>query len=274
MVSEKKVGMFKKINKLLKEHDTLLLFDLNQVPSRQLHQIRNKLKKEEIFTIVPKKSVLELSLKENKKDLKLDDFKQPALIYSNKNIFDILKILKKLTAKRKIKVNEIVSNKVEIPAMDTEIQAGPAISIFKQFQIQTIIKAGKIAIREPKIVCKEGDKADENLVSLLNMLGIQPAELTIQPTLGCSQNLVFNKSILELDETYFKDQINICANNLFKLTTYVGYPTKDNISVLLQKGGQHARSLGMELGIPTKELLPDLLRIAHANASNLDASSK
>ncbi len=274
MVSEKKVGLLKKINKLLKEHDSILIFDLDQIPSRQLHQIRNQLKKEEIFAVVPKKSVLELSLKENKKDLSLDEFKQPALIYSNKNIFDILKNLKKLTVKRKIKVNEIVSGEIEIPAMDTEIQAGPAISIFKQFQIQTIMKAGKIAVREAKVVCKEGDKADSGLVSLLNMLNIEPAELTIQPALGHSQNMVYNKTILELDETYFKDQINVCANNLFKLTTHVNYPTKDNINILLQKSGQHARSLGLKLGVPTKELLPDLLRIAQGNASNLDASSK
>ncbi len=274
MVSKKKIGMLKKINKLLKDYDSLLLFDLDQIPSKQLHQIRNKLKDEKIFTIIPKKSVLELSLKENKKDLGLDEFKQPALIYSNKNIFDILKNLKKLTVKRKIKVNEIVSHEVEIPAMDTEIQAGPAISIFKQFQIQTIMKAGKIAVREPKVVCKEGDKAEGGLVSLLNMLNIEPAELTIQPALGYSQNLLYNKSILELDETYFKDQINICANNLFKLTSHIGYLTKDNRVILLQKSGQHARSLGVKLGVPAKELLPDLLRTAHANASNLDASSK
>lgn len=270
MVSGKKISELKKINKLLKDYNSLMLFDLNNLPSRQLHEIRNKLKGEEIYTLISKKRVLELSLKENNLNLNIDNLKQPAIIYSNKDIFDIVKNLRKLKVKRKAKAGEIVDSDIEVQAMDTEIQAGPAISIFKQFQIQTIMKNGKIAIREPKVVCKGGDKANSDLVSLLNMLHIEPLELTIHPEIGYDKNIVYNKDILELDENYFKNQISVGMGNLFKLTITIGYPTNQNISYFLQKSSQSARNLGLNLNLPIKELLPDLIKTAQLKANKLN----
>lgn len=271
MVSTKKVSDLKKINELLKDYKSILLFDLNNLPSRQLHEIRNKLKAEEIYTLISKKKILELGLKENNLDLNIDNLKQPAIIYSNKDIFDVVKNLRKLKVKRKAKVGEVVNSDIEIKAMDTEIQAGPAISIFKQFQIPTIMKNGKIAIREPKVVCKGGDEINSNLVSLLNMLHIEPLELTIQPELGYSENITYNKDVLELDENYFKEQISVASNNLFKLTLDIGYPTKQNILYLLQRTSQNVRNLGLKIELPIKELLPDLIKTAQLKADKLNS---
>lgn len=271
MVSKKKVSDLKKISELVKSYKSILLFDLNNLPSRQLHEIRNKLKGEEINTLVSKKKVLGLSLKENNLDLNIDDLKQPAIIYSNKDIFGIVKNLRKLKVKRKAKAGEVVNSDIEVQAMDTEIQAGPAISIFKQFQIQTIMKNGKIAIKESKVVCKGGDEINPGLVSLLNMLHIEPLELTIQPEIGYSENIVYNKEVLELDEKYFKEQISVASNNLFKLTVDISYPTKQNISYLLQKASQNVRNLGLKIELPVKELLPDLIRISQLKANKLNS---
>jgi len=271
MVSTKKIEGLKKINELLKSYKSILLFDLNNLPSKQLHEIRNKLKEKEIYTLISKKRVLKLGLKENNLNLNIDNLKQPAIIYSNKNIFDIIKNLRKLKVKRKVKIGEILSSDIEVPAMDTGIQAGPAISIFKQFQIQTMMKNGKISIREKKVVCRKGEKANSDLISLLNMLHIEPLELTIQPEIGYSENIVYNTDILKMDEDYFEKQISIAANNLFKLTVSMGYPTEQNIAYFLQKVLQNVRTLGLKIRLPIKELLPDLLREAHLNADKLNS---
>ncbi len=269
MVSKKKVEGLKKINELLKDYKSILLFDLNKLPSKQLHEIRNKLKEEEIYTLIQKKRSLEFGLKEN--NLNINSLKQPAIIYSNKPIFSIVKTLRRVKVKRKAKVGEVINSDIEINSGNTEIQAGPAIAIFKQFKIQTIIKNGKIVIKEPKVICRSGEEINSNLVSLLNMLHIEPLELTIQPELGYSQNIAYNKSVLELDENYFKEKISTVTNNLFKLTVNIGYPTKENISLLLQKTWQNTKNLGLNLKLPVKELLPDLVRTAYLKANKLNS---
>jgi len=270
MVSEKKKKNLEKLKKILKSYKCILLFDLKDLPSKQLHIIRNKLKEKEIYTMVSKKRILEFALKENKIDMNLDDIGQLGVVYSNKDIFEIIRILRNLKVKRKAKVNEIISEDIEIPAGDTNIQAGPAISIFKQFKIPTIMKGGIISIKDPTIVCRAGDKITLELVSLLNMLGVEPIEMNISPEKGHYENLIFNKFVLQLDKDYFKENIKRIADHIFKLTTYLGYPTKDNIDLLLQKGIGTAKNLSIILGYPTKENIKDLLLIAKYNANKLN----
>jgi large subunit ribosomal protein L10 len=252
MVSETKQKFLAELKEILKSYKTILLFDLENLPSKQLHYIRNKLKNDEIFTLISKKRILEFALRENKINLDLNDIKQPGLIYSNKDIFEVSKKLKELKVKRKAKTGEKASSDIEVPAGDTGIQAGPAISIFKQFKIQTIMKDGKIAIKDPTVVCKTGNEIDLNLVSLLNMLGIEPIEMNLSPEKGYFNKMVYNKFVLNLDKNYFVENIGVIANNLFKLTIYLNYPTKQNISLLLQKGYRNSRNLGIKLGAPFK----------------------
>jgi large subunit ribosomal protein L10 len=269
MVSERKKKWLEKIKEILKSYKTVILFDLNKLPAKQLHIIRNKLKASDIYTIISKKRILELAIKENNINLNLGNIKQPGLIYSNKNIFEIIKAIKNIKVKRKAKAGEVAPENIEVPAGDTGIQTGPAISIFKQFKIQTMIKDGKIAIKEPTIVCQKGDKISMGLVSLLNMLGIEPIEMKLEVENGFSDGIFYSKDILSLDEEYFKDNIAEISEKIFKLTLAIGYPTKYNIIYLLQKALFNTRNLGITLGIPAKDLITEMLRLAQYNAIKL-----
>ncbi len=274
MVSKEKVSLLEETNKIFKSHKTILLFDLQSLPSSQLHKIRNKLKDEEIYTTIVKKKILDLGLKNTKLPLNLEEIKQPALIYSNKDIFYITKKLKELKVRRKAKVAEISTSDIEIPAGGTNIQAGPAISTFKQFKIQTIMKDGKIGIKDPTTICKKGDIISTGMLSLLNMLNIEPIEMSIHPELGYNENIVYDKNTLGLDEQYFKEQISLSENNVFKLTVSINYPTKQNISFLVQKGFQRGKTLSIKLGLPIKEMMPELIRIAGLMAEKLNVQKK
>ena len=270
MVSEKKKVWFEKINKILKSYNSFLLFDLYEFPARQLHTIRNKLKSKEIYSIIVKKKILELALKENRNvTLNLENAKQLGLIYSNKNIFDIIREIRGIKVRRKAKVGEVAREDIEIPAGNTEIQTGPAISIFKQFKIPTIVKEGKIAIKEPKIVCRKGEVISSDLISLLNMLNIHPIEISLNIINGFSEGIFYSSEVLSLDEKYFEDGILEIAEKIFKLTITLGYPTEQNITYLLQKALSNARNLGIKIGIGDKELVEEMIRLAHYNALKL-----
>lgn len=270
MVSEEKKKELEKLKKIFKSYKTILFFDLNQLPSRQLHSIREKLKGNEIYTLISKKRIMEFALKDNKINLDLNNMKQPAIIYSNKDIFEVAKVLRKLKIKRKAKPGEKSCLDIQVPAGDTGVPAGPAISIFKQFKIPTSMQGGKIVIKEPTIVCEAGKEISIDLISLLNMLRIEPIEIQITPEKGYFDGSIYTKDVLELDEEYFRQGITQITNNVFILTTYLNYPTEQNIELLVQRAGINVRNLGLYLGLPVRELIPDLIKIARLNVEKLN----
>lgn len=270
MVATKKVRAKENLSKALKSSKSAILFDLDCLPSKQLHEIRNKLKADGINTFVAKRRILERAAKEAKTDLKLDGLVQPAIVYSDKEIFEVVKALKSLKTKRKAKTGEKAQEDISVPTGDTGVQAGPAISTFKQFNIQTMMKDGKIGIREEKVVCEKDGEVSIELVSLLNMLGIEPVEMSIAPQGGFSDGLSYTKDVFDIDKAFLESQISSVANNMFKMTCGLGYPTNKNSSLLLTRGFGRARALGMKYGIPSKNTIEDLLRVANGGAKRFE----
>ncbi len=274
MVSKKKKKELEKLKKIFESYNSILLFDLAQLPSRQLHHIREKLKSEEIYTLVSKKSIIDFALKDKKFEINLDDMKQPAIIYSNKDIFEVAKKIRKLKVNRKAKPGETSPIEIFVPDGDTGIPAGPAISIFKQFKIPTQMQKGKITIKQPTKICEAGQEISLNLVSLLNMLNVEPIEIQVMPEKGYFYGNFYGKDVLKLDEEYFKQGIVQITNNVFKLTSHIGYPTEQNIESLIQRAGVNMRKLGLKLRFPNKDLLPDLMKTAKINADKLNEQIK
>jgi large subunit ribosomal protein L10 len=270
MVAKRKVESKKILDKIFKSHKSVLIFDMASLPASQLHEIRNTLKEKEVYTYIAKKRVLERAIIDAKLNLKVEGVKQPAVIYSNKGIFDVAKLLNQVKTKRKAKAGEECPEDITLPAGPTPAQAGPAISIFKQFVIQTMIKDGKISIREPKTVCKKGDKVPAELISLLNMLSITPIEMFISPQVGTYENVFYTPDIFSIDQEFVKGQVLAASGKVMWLTYGLGYPTKQNANLLLAKGWRNAKALGIKTGMPSKEIMGELLRAAHMGAIKLE----
>jgi len=270
MVAPKKIESKKKLNDIFKSHKSVIVFDLAGLPSGQLHEMRNTLKEKEIYTLVAKKKVIEKAIHDSKIKLEVKEAKQPAIIYSNKGIFEVAKALKQVSTKRKAKAGEAVPEDIVLPVGPTPAQAGPAISIFKQFAIQTMIKDGKIGIREAKTVCKKGEKVPAELISLLNMLSITPIEMSLSPKVGYSENLVYTSDIFDINEDLMRNYIFSASSNITKVTYKIGFPTKQNANLLVTKGWRGARTLGIKIGIPSKTIMEDMVRFAHTGARKLE----
>ncbi|MGC9310115.1 MAG: 50S ribosomal protein L10 [Candidatus Aenigmatarchaeota archaeon] len=270
MVAKKKVETRKSLGKILKSSKSVVVFDLEGIPSKQLHRIRNELKSRGVFSNIAKKRVLERAAEDAGISLSFEGLRQPAIIYSDKPVFEVAGELRKLKIMRKAKAGENSPMDITLPAGPTPAQAGPAISIFKSFAITTMIKDGKISIKDPKTVCRAGEPVSLNLVSLLNMLGIEPVEMSISPESGYCDGLFYTKDVFCIDKGFLEVQILQAAGNLSRLTYGLGYPTKQNAPLLLAKAFGNAKSLGIKTGVPSKDTLPDILRIARAGAMKLE----
>ena len=101
------------------------------------------------------------------------------------------------------------------------------------------------------------------------MLNIHPIEISLNIINGFSEGIFYSSEVLSLDEKYFEDGILEIAEKIFKLTITLGYPTEQNITYLLRKALSNARNLGIKIGIGDKELVEEMIRLAHYNALKL-----
>jgi len=271
MVSERKKRMAEKLRSFFKSYRTVLVFDLHSIPASQLHKIRELLKDvAKIFVV--KKRILQMVAEEEKITLPLEGIRMPALIFSDKPVFEVVKKLRLFKLPMKAKPGNKAPKDIVIKKGVTKVPAGPAIATFKAFKIPTFVKEGKIAIKEDFTLCKAGEVISENMVSLLNLLGIEPLEIGIKPKYAYSENIVYDEFVLSLEEDWFREGIKSSVSNALNLATNLKIPTKQNISLLLAEGYMNARNLGLYLGIPSRETISELLVKAYRNAKALESS--
>jgi len=271
MVSERKKRMAEKIKSFIRSYRTIFVFDLHSIPASQLHKIRELLKDvAKIFVV--KKRVLQKVMEEEKLTLPLEGIKMPALIFSDRSVFDVVKKLRLYKLPMKAKPGDKAPKDIVIKKGVTQVPAGPAIATFKAFKMPTFVKDGKIAIKEDFKLCNAGEVINENMVSLLNLLGIEPLEIGIRPKCAYSENVVYDEFVLSLEEDWFREHIKSSVSNALNLATNIKIPTKQNISLLLAEGYMNAKNLGLYLGIPSKETISELLVKASNNAKALERS--
>ncbi len=269
MVSERKKRMAEKLKSFIKSYKTIFVFDLHGIPASQLHKIRELLKDTAKIFVV-KKRILQRVLEEEKLTLPLNGIRMPALIFSEKPVFDVLRKLKLYKLPMKAKVGDTAPKDIVIKKGITNVPAGPAIATFKAFKIPTFIQEGKIAIKEDFKLCKAGDIIDDNMASLLNLLGIEPLEIGIMPKYAYSDNIIYDEFVLSLDTDWFREGVESSITNAVNLATNIKIPIKQNISLLLSEGYINARNLGLYIGMPSKAIILDLLAKAYNNAKALE----
>jgi hypothetical protein len=94
--------------------------------------------------------------------------------------------------------------------------------------------------------------------------------MSISPLAGTSDNLFYNSDVFSINEEFVKGQLMAASGKVMWLTYGIGYPTKQNSSLLLAKGWRNAKAVGIKTGMPAKEIMSDLIRVAHKGAKSLE----
>jgi len=273
MVSEKKKQEVVEIKELIEKYSVVGLIDLFKMPSRQLQSIRKSMRKDVLIKMC-KKNVLLLGLKNvvGKKNIhKLGelDVKEPALILSNIDAFKLFKTLKKSKSPGYAKTNDIATHDIIVLAGPTSILAGPAIGEFQRNKIPAMVKEGKIHVREDAVVAKKNDIISAQLANLLKKLGIQPIEIGINVLTVWEGGVIYGKEILDIDEEVYIQDLNKAHNYALNLAINIHYPNKESIKILIMKGYQNGRNLGVNAGILDEGVVEDLVKKANIEAQTL-----
>ncbi|MEM2115846.1 MAG: 50S ribosomal protein L10 [Candidatus Woesearchaeota archaeon] len=274
-INTKKSNIIKDLVQKIKEYKIIGIFDVNDLPSYQLQQIRRSLRNKNTIIKITKKTLIEHALKEceNVKKNITDLIKyidgQVGILFSNSNPFELYKILKQSRTPNFAKPGQKATKEIIIPSGPTPFAPGPIIGELGKFGIKTGVEKGKVVIKEDKVVAKPNDVISAELAQILMRLNIQPMEVGLNLHAVYEDGIIYEGAILDIDESYYKNVLISLSQEALGLSLSIGYICQDNAHYILGNILRESLSLAMEIDYMTKETVEDLLSKYHSIASYL-----
>lgn len=244
MVKEEKIKLVEELKNLIESYETIGLIDLVKMPSKQLQEIRKKIRNDALLKVA-KKNLLRIAMeKVEKKDLKefINEIPtQPGLILTNLEPFLLYKKVAELKSFVFAKEGDIAPTDIWVRAGPTNLLPGPIISEFSKLKIPAGVEGGKIVIKKDVLVAKKGEAISSSLASILRKLNIEPIEVSLKIVSIYSNGTIYKKDVLDLVVTY-PEKIKECFSKALGLSIGINYPTKENIGFLLSKAINTARN--------------------------------
>ena len=156
-----------------------------------------------------------------------------------------------------------------INAGPTQFQPGPVISTLQKVGLKTTVKGGKIEIMKDKVVAKAGDRITAEMVAVFNLLKIEPMEIGLNLKAMWEDGSVLPADVLVIDEQAYMEKFMDAIRKAMNLSVEAGYPTKENIEIMLVRAHGSARSVALEAAYPASGIEEELIAVANAGAKTL-----
>ena len=245
-VPKEKIKAVKEMADLIKTKKTILVADISSIPGSQFQQIGKKLRGKAIVK-VPKKNLFFRAVDESKNEtvLKLKDFfnKPVAILFSDLDSYELAAELLKNKSPAKAKAGQIAPKDLEIPAGPTDLVPGPAISELGGLGIKIQIQGGKIEIKEPKVLTKEGEKISEGASAMLSKLGIMPFTIGFLPisSYDSKENKIYTE--IKIDSEEATREIKELFGRALAFAVKIGLLNSMTVPLILQKASSHERRI-------------------------------
>ncbi|MFH1971981.1 MAG: 50S ribosomal protein L10 [archaeon] len=274
VVSKKKKDVVAEFKKLAKQYPVIGLVDMENLPTKQLQRMRSNLKGIVVIRMT-KGRLIKVVFKELGQDVpgavdlgnKIRGM--PALLFTKESPFKLFAMLKKSKSSAPAKAGQIAPNDIIVPAGKTPFAPGPVIGELGQMGIKTSIEDGKIAIKEDKLLIKEGEEIKAKQAEILTRLGIEPMEVGLNIVSILENGTLFNKSVLDIDTDAYITNLKALHTEAFNLAIKIAYPSKDTIKTLLSKAHADSTALADSQDIITNENIKRLVSKANAQAASL-----
>ena len=268
-VSKYKKTVVGNFAKLLKEYPIVGAINLENMPAPQLQQMRQQLRKD-VVILMNKRRLLKIAIEDSKAhkkgiELLIPHLKgMPALMITKENPFKLYRAIKKNKSPAPAKAGQIAPRDIVVPAGPTPFVPGPIIGELGAVGIRTEVKAGKIAVKEDAIVVREGKVISEKLAAMLTRLGIEPMEIGLDITAVYEDGVIYDKKVLDVDETAFMNSIVQAATWAINLAVEAGYYNKETIQIMISKAALESKAVAAEGNITYDEITkrPTLVEVS------------
>jgi len=245
-IPQKKIRALAELEKLIKESKSIVLVSIKNLPSSQFHAIKKKLRESGELR-VPKKSIalraIESSLKSHIKQLESHIKEDIALIFSQKDAFEISAILEKNKSRARAKAGQTVNEDVSIEPGPTELVPGPIISELGALGLKFQIEDGKITIRDKKVIVKAGDAVTEQAASIMAKLDMKPVFLGLEPIAAYDSKEDKIYLNIKIDTAKTTEDMKHAAGKALAFAVKLAYVCQDTLTHILAKANSHEVAL-------------------------------
>ena len=261
-VSEEKKKEVKEIQELFSEYPVVGLVDMTGLPALQLQRIKKQLRDKIVFKM-SKKRAIRISLKNIKLENvdKLNEYLNdimPAFIFTKENPFKLYKLLDKNKSSTKAKPGQKAPNDLIIKAGATNFTPGPIIGELGAMGLKTGVEAGKIIIKQDKVLVKKGEEISEKAADLLAKMGIEPMEVGLNLVVSYEKGEILTSDILGVSEEEYIENIKLAYSQSSALAREIGYISKDNIEMLIREAYISGKVIFESVKFPEDEIKEEL----------------
>ncbi len=254
------------LKNVVKSGSVVGIINLEGVPAKSLQEMRSKLRGDaEIrgsrnkLIQIALENIAEEDSEEEIKGLIDHIERSAALLVSNKNPFRLYKMLEESKTSAPAKSGSIAPNDIVVPEGETDFAPGPIVGDLQGVGIAAQIEEGNVIITEDSMVTEEGEEISEEVANILGRLGIEPMEVGLDTFVMYEDGTIYTPKVLSVDEDKTLAQVREGASKAMNLSVNAAYPTKENISTLIQKAFNDMKSLSIETDLLTEETAEEIL---------------
>jgi large subunit ribosomal protein L10 len=245
-VSEEKKKLVIELSNLIKNKKTILIASIKDIPSSQYQEIVKKLRGKAIVK-VPKKNIIFRALDSsgNEAIKKLRDHikENIAILFSDIDAFELAAELISKKSPVKAKSGQESVKDIEIQEGPTDLIPGPAITELGVLGIQIKIEKGKIHIKEPKIIVKEGEKISAAAADIMNKFDIKPFSVGFIPLAAFDTKEGKLYLDIKIDKEKTLKDLKTAFGKALPFAVEIGYISDDTIKFMIKRAGAEGKAL-------------------------------
>ena len=259
------------IKKLIQSHKVFGMVGIEGIIATKIQKIRRDLKDVAVIK-VSRNTLIERALNqlgENVPGMNKYLDKQTALIFTNESPFKLYKVLEQTKTPSAIKGGAIAPVDIIVQKGPTSFPPGPILGDLQSAGIPASIEAGKVAIKETKVVCQAGQAVSQKLATMLSKLEIYPLIIGLDMRAAYDEGTIYEPELLAIDESQYVSDIIRAAQNAFNLAVNTAYPTSATMGTLLAKAFAEAKNLGVNAVVFDTGVMDSLLAKAYVQMTSV-----
>jgi large subunit ribosomal protein L10 len=261
------------LKSVIDSYDTVGIIDIEGIPSRQLQEMRSELYGTATLRM-SRNTLLHRALED------VDEGLEELLPYlsghvgivgTEANPFALYQKLEASKTAAPIGAGEVAPDDIVIEEGDTGMDPGPFVGDLQNVGAAARIDEGSIKVLEDSVVAEAGDRVSQDLANVLGELGIEPKEVGLDLRAVYADGVLFEAEELEIDVEEYRADVEAAAAAGRNLALNAAIPTDETVPALLAKASGDAKSLGLQAGIESPELMDDLVSTADAQVRAIAA---
>lgn len=276
--SQKKNEYFEKVRRLFREYKKVLIANVDNVTSTQMHQVRGSLRNKAVI-LMGKNTMVKKALREViAEDQKLDAIVpyicgNIGLVFTNGDLKEVRDIMTSNRVSSAAKVGLVAQQDIFVPAGNTGIDPNKT-SFFQALGISTKVVKGAIEIMSDVLIVKAKRKVGPSEAALLNMLNLSPFTFGLTVTDIYDNGSIYSPKMLDITDETLSKFMKAAIDNVAAISLKVGMPTAASVPHLLINAYKKLVSIALvtDYSFPEADKIKDVLKNPQAFASAAPAA--